>query len=332
MKKAKLTPTTNDQLHAGNGSLQLQPMHPSPMPLQLPAFPLSQPAVEPPKKKGRPKKSVEQISQPAVQSTTEAGPLKIALIGTAPSSRMLAPYNDPSWKIWACSPGNMNVIPRFDAWFEVHGTNLLWPENKSYAPQYIEWMKSLQCPVYMQDQQLVPQAISIPKDNLIDEFGPYFFTSSFSWMMAMAIKAGAKEVALYGIDMASRDEYIIQRPGAYWFFCEGARRGCKVWAPYESDIMQPPGLYGYSDVTPYGRKLNARKAEINERVVSMRQQRDSLIHNITYLEGALEDNDYNLSIQGGVQDNSSLSYLESLLQKSKANPDTKAVSATLSQG
>src|SRR5512143_2413950 len=62
----------------------------------------------------------------------EPAPLKVALIGTAPSSRMLAPYNDPSWKIWACSPGNMNAIPKADVWFEIH-KNLLWPECKSYG-------------------------------------------------------------------------------------------------------------------------------------------------------------------------------------------------------
>src|SRR5882724_13388828 len=67
-------------------------------------------------------------------------PLKIALIGTAPSSRMLAPYNDPSWTIWACSPGNMNALPRVNVWFELH-SNLLWPEHESYGKPYIEWLK-----------------------------------------------------------------------------------------------------------------------------------------------------------------------------------------------
>src|SRR5215467_9147402 len=32
---------------------------------------------------------------------------KVAIIGMAPSSRMLAPFNDPTWDIWVCSPGNM---------------------------------------------------------------------------------------------------------------------------------------------------------------------------------------------------------------------------------
>jgi hypothetical protein len=206
-------------------------------------------------------------------------PLKIACIGTAPSSRMLAPYNDPTWQIWGCSPGNMSALPRISAWFEIHGTNLLEPENKAYAPQYIDWMSKLTVPLFMQDQQLIKHAISLQKDRMVEEFGPYFFTSTFAWMMAHAIltieESGhikGSEIALYGIDMASRDEYIIQRPGAYWFFAEASRRGIKISAPYESDIMQPPPLYGYSDVTPFGRKMRARRDELKERIAGIDAQ------------------------------------------------------------
>ena len=232
-------------------------------------------------------------------------PLKVALIGTAPSSRMLAPYADPSWTIWACSPGNMGALPRVDAWFEIHGS-LLWQENKHYGEPYIKYLSELKCPVYMQDKRYCANAIPLPKDELVKEFGPYYFTSSFSWMMAMAMHQGASEMALFGIDMASRDEYILQRPGAYHFFNEARKRGIKVSAPYESDIMQPPGLYGYSEVTPFGRKLITRTQELKERVQGLKQQRDALNNNITYLEGALEDIDYVTSIWGGVQNNSGL--------------------------
>lgn len=242
---------------------------------------------------------------PVVTPAAEVQPLKVALIGTAPSSRMLAPYNDPTWQIWGCSPGNMGVLSRYDIWFEIHGS-LLWPENKSYGEPYIKWLSEQKCPVYMQDNRYCPNAIPLPMQELVEEFGPYYFTSSFSWMMAFAMKMGAKEIMLFGIDMASRDEYILQRPGVYHFFNEARRRGIKISAPYESDIMQPPGLYGYSEVTPFGRKLIARTQELKDRLNAMRQQRDSLTQNITYLEGALEDVDYISAIWGGVQNNSGL--------------------------
>lgn len=231
----------------------------------------------------------------AIAPAAEPLPLKIALIGTAPSSRMLAPFGDPSWKIWACSPGNQNTLPRADAWFELHG-NLLWPECASYGEPYIEWLKRLTIPVYMQDQRFVPNALTFPKEEMVKEFGRDFFTSSFAWMMAFAISQGAKEIGLYGIDMASRDEYILQRPGFYFFRHMAQQRGIKVTAPNESDIMQPPGLYAYSEVTPMGRKILAREKEIKDRLAGMKNEFGRLQQNIAYLEGACEDLDYIKSI------------------------------------
>ena len=257
MSSPKLTPTTNDALKGEGKSI----------PFQV-------------------------LEAPATQTiVSDPASLKIALVGTAPSSRNLAPFNDPSWKIWACSAGNMNQIPRVDAWFEIH-SNLLWPEHEHFGRPYIEWLNQQTFPVYMQDNSMVARAIPVPVDDLLEDFGPYFFTSSFAWMLAMAMKSGAKEIGLYGIDMASRDEYILQRPGAFYFFMEAKRRGIKITAPHESDIMQPPGLYGFSDSTPLGRKISAREKELRDRVGGMKSQRDNLNNNITYLEGAIEDLDY----------------------------------------
>jgi len=191
-------------------------------------------------------------------------------------------------------------IPRADAWFEVH-SNLLWPECISYGKPYVEWLKQQKFPIFMQDQSLVPNAIVLPIKELTDEFGKYFFTSSFAYMIAMAIKYGASEIALFGIDMASKGEYILQRSGGHYFIQEAAKRGIKVSLPFESDLAQPPPLYGYSDSTPFGRKISVRELELQQRVASMKSDRDKLNHSIAFLEGALEDIDYIKSIWSGVQ-------------------------------
>ena len=136
----KITPTFADQ-QRGNGGV-----HPFVAMTPTPAVDLS------------PLTDVVPIAEPA--------PLKVALIGTAPSSRMLAPFADQSWKIWACSPGNMNALPRVDVWFEIH-MNLLWPEHKSYGEPYIEWLKKQPFPIYMQDQSLVPNATPFPKEEMV---------------------------------------------------------------------------------------------------------------------------------------------------------------------
>jgi hypothetical protein len=261
-----------------------------------------------------------------VRPAPEPQPLKVACIGTAPSSRMLAPFADPSWQIWACSPGNQGVFPRVDVWFELH-CNLLWPDYKHYGEPYIKWLSEQKFPVYMQDQSFLSNALTFPAEELKKEFGVYHFTSTFAWMMAFAIYKGAKEVALYGIDMASHEEYLAQRAGAYHFFEEGAKRGCRVWAPFESDIMQPPALYGYSDKAPLGRKILARKSELKGRRAAVQQQIAQLEAQIAahrrddvYLAGAEEDTSYYVDIHLGAQDNSvdvGAGYLNKLLQGAK---------------
>ena len=308
----KLTPTTNDSLHGNipttNGSSPKRRGRPKIVAAHEPA---QEPGDVPWTTRGEINRAFDttgtvvhiEDQKHNVAPVAEPAPLKVALIGTAPSSRMLAPFNDPTWKIWGCSPGNMNQLPRVDAWFEIHG-NMLWPENKHYGEAYLTWLSQQTFPVYMQSRKWIPNATPLPMRELVNEFGPYFFSSSFSWMMAMAMKQGAKEIALYGIDMASRDEYILQRPGAYYFFSEGKKRGIKMSAPYESDIMQPPALYGFSEMTLMGRKLLARKKEVTDRVNTLRQQRDQAAQQVTYLEGACEDLDYTISIFGGAQNNS----------------------------
>lgn len=292
----KLTPTYKDQQGKTNGSSPAMHIVAQHEPLKEdPALP---PQVIFGTSPALPPFAAEKPPEPPPQIVAQ--PLKIALVGTAPSSRMLAPFNDPSWTIWACSPGNMNVLPKVDAWFELHG-NLHWPENQSYGLPYIEWLRRLTIPVYMQNHEYqVPNTQIFPMEQMVNEFGPEFFTSSFAWMMALAISKGAKEIALFGIDMASRDEYILQRPGFFYFRRMAEMRGIKVWAPNESDIMQHAPLYGYSDVTPFGRKCIARIAELKGRLEQMRAERAKLDHNITYLEGAVEDMDYVSSIWMGV--------------------------------
>jgi hypothetical protein len=237
--------------------------------------------------------------QPPTEPVAVAAPLKVALIGTAPSSRMLAPFSDPTWKIWGCSPGNQNVLPRVDLWFELH-SNLLWPEHEAYGRPYLEWLNKQTFPVLMQDQKHVPRATVYPKNEMVAMFGDSFFTSSFAWMMAYAMHQGAVEIALYGIDMASRDEFIRQRPGFFFFKYLAEQRGIKVSAPNESDIMQAPALYAYVDSTPFGRKILARRQEVSGRINGMSQEKDRLVNSIGYLQGALEDLDYFESIWGGV--------------------------------
>lgn len=239
-------------------------------------------------------------------------PEKVAIIGTAPSSRLLAPFNDPSWTIWGSSPGNSgdpggagSPLPRLaDAWIEVHA-NFLWPEYRdAYGLNYVKWLNEkpfptvapIDLPVY---KALFPKAAPLPWKELVGEFGPYFFTSTFSWMMAYAIKLGVKEIGLFGVDMSSKDEYILQRPGGHYFIMQALQRGIKVLIPDESDLIQPSPLYGIHDSTPWGRKASERKRELTGRIGMAQQRLMQAQSEMAFLQGAVENEDYHTNIWGG---------------------------------
>lgn len=206
---------------------------------------------------------------------------------------MLAPYKDESWEIWACSPDNAyGRLPRVSAWFEIHG-DLMWPESSEWgAPDYVEWLNKQDFPIWAIDNSVIAKAQTFPKDMLLKKFGYYFFTSTFAWAFAFALTKQVKTIALYGIDMSVNSEYAYQRPALQHFIWLASQANVEVLAPDESDILQPPPLYGYSDATPMGRKLAVRERELQARVDKMRSQVDELQRNIAFLDGALEDVDY----------------------------------------
>src|SRR5438128_804640 len=114
--------------------------------------------------------------------------MKIALIGSAPASVRLAPYHDPEWQIWGCSPGVYGVAPRSNAWFELHRYE---PGQTWFSPEYCQFLAKHPGPVYMAEHRPeVPNSVVLPVDYLVNKYGPYFFTSSIAWMMAMAIEQG----------------------------------------------------------------------------------------------------------------------------------------------
>src|SRR5215468_2054647 len=98
--------------------------------------------------------------------------MKVAILGTVPDTKMLAPYDDESWEIWACSPGNRgNVLKRITRWFELHGiVDMCGVENNDWRDDYFAWLKTKTFPVYMQEPNtLLPQAKVFPRDELLKE-------------------------------------------------------------------------------------------------------------------------------------------------------------------
>ncbi len=221
--------------------------------------------------------------------------LKIALVGSAPSSSRAAPYQDPSWQIWGCSPGLYGVAPRVNAWMELH---LFEPGQPWFSPEYCQWLGALPdrgvtlwtgAPV-----PALPGSQVLPHQALLDEFDPnrWFCTSSLFWMMAMAIKAGASKIGLWGVDMAADEEYEMQRAGIQYLTYIAKARGIEVGVPPESDLFTPRFRYGIDEWTHSYRKLRARNAELAARLREAEAQAAQQTQAAYFIKGAINDLKY----------------------------------------
>lgn len=224
---------------------------------------------------------------------------KIALIGSAPSSINLAPYRQPDWFIMGCSPGAYGVAgPHADAWVELHrfepqipghvGTGQPW-----FSPEYCEFLFRHSKVFIANPIPGMNGGVVYPFDEMIEKFGPYFMTSSLSWMLALAIEQDdVEEIALFGVDMAAHEEYATQRPGCQYFLTLAIQRGIKITIPPESDLLQPPFLYGFGETSPMMIKLTARKKELESRLAGCDQQMAAAQRQGDFLRGAIDDIDY----------------------------------------
>lgn len=221
--------------------------------------------------------------------------LKVALVGSAPASCRLAPYQDPSWQIWGCSPGLYGVAGRVNEWFELH----LWePGAPWFSPEYCQWLKALpeKGAKLWTGAQIgdLPGSEVYPFDAVQAEFDPHdwFPSSTLYWMMARAIKVGATKIGFWGVDMAAGEEYEMQRAGLHFLAYIAAARGIEVGIPMESDLFTPRFRYGQHEWSHSFRKWRARKAELDARVVEADRVARAKMDEAHFLRGAIDDANY----------------------------------------
>lgn len=257
----------------------------------------------------------ETMSNETIQ-TLKLGPdgyTGIAILGTAGTSMSLAPFKDPAWAIWACSPGTYPICAqnRSDVFFEVHRWQptppgkLGSPGTKPwFSPEFHTFLREHKGPVFMAEKQTdIPSSVRIPFEALIEKYGPYFWTSSVAYMIAMAIEAlqdraaaGEKvAIGMWGVDMAASEEYAYQRPGCQHFLGLAMSLGINVVLQPESDLMRPPTMYGIGELNQRHIRLMARRAEAQAQHDALIAQHDQIIKQTMLAKGVLQEIDYMLS-------------------------------------
>lgn len=167
---------------------------------------------------------------------------RVAIVGGG-RTRRLAPFADPTWEIWGFSSRAWRY-PRITRWFEIHSLTdlrqqLSWrkPGRRSFRG-YLRFMARLPCPVYMQEPHpQIPTSVPFPVEEVLERFGPCF-TSTVSYMVALAIIEGVAEVGLWGIE-AKGQEYAYQRPALRYLLGEARRAGIRITLPPRSTLRVP---------------------------------------------------------------------------------------------
>jgi hypothetical protein len=171
---------------------------------------------------------------------------KVAIIGFATNTLHLVPWVDPEFELWGLNQGYAHMLRRADRWFEMH-----LPEYTEDArdPKYREVLQKIGIPVYMPEIAAdVPTSVRYPIEAVIGLTPKRrdYFTSSISFMIALAVLEGFEAIHLYGINLAIGSEYEYEKPCAeYWCgFCEG--RGIDLFVPRASALLKQYKRYGYN--------------------------------------------------------------------------------------
>lgn len=189
--------------------------------------------------------------------TPMSAPRRVAIVGGA-RTRSLAPYDDPTWDIWAFSSLRLRT-PRVTRWFEMHALPDLRSQLRkatkrrhSYAG-YMRFLQRLDCPVYMQrTHRTIPNSVRYPLREAVQTFGRCF-TSTASYLIALAILEGYDTIGVWGIHLTARSIYARQRPTVEYLLGVARRRGIQVVIPRGVPLRVPARprvvrtriLYGY---------------------------------------------------------------------------------------
>lgn len=253
---------------------------------------------------------------------------RIAVCGFAASSRMLAPFDDPTWEIWTLNQLYRHV-PRADRHFDIHAN---WREDNVPGTDHPAWLARCGIPVYMVEREpSIPTAVRYPLEAVIASVaGIDYFTSTVAFMLGEAIRVidlqveaelreldhaavagngggatfadlrarlatayGRRAIGIYGIDLIVGTEYDYQKACVEFLLGIAQARGITVHIPPQAALLKQHWRYGY-ETEPKAWPVNF--GEMKKRQEALQNERNGLIARLQTLDGALQENGYWLQV------------------------------------
>lgn len=234
---------------------------------------------------------------------------KVAILGFTTHNRY-APWADETYDLWGLNDlhGMMEQfapgIFKTDRirWFQMHredGGNFHGVRDPNHRA-FLECKHPF--PIYMWDvHPEFPASVAYPlKEVLTRPALPHgkplseegYFNNSISWMLALAILEGYREIAVFGVDMAlegvhGQSEYGHQRPSVEYFVGVARGLGIDVVLHEESEICKCAFLYGYDNTQPLRRKLLSRMEHLEQQDADASNDYEAIKRGLHETRGAI---------------------------------------------
>lgn len=236
----------------------------------------------------------------------------VALVGLAETTRD-AVKRSKADEIWVLNWSyNYKFLDRtgIDRLFEMHKIWLFVDnDHKEYKKPKDHWKwlhKPHPFPIYMlRDIPSIPSCVNYPIDEITEDVfadrlivvewkgekhvfdthrGTYvrhkqdLYTSSFDYLMAMAIHEKVDVIEIYGFEMGSETEYHYQRDGAHYMMGVANGRGITVERQINSVLMKSK-RYGYE-----GAQMIFRQ-DLERHLLNWEKERVIRLSKLNHLEG-----------------------------------------------
>jgi hypothetical protein len=222
---------------------------------------------------------------------------KLAIVGSGPNTRHLAPFYDLEYDIWVFNEAaNRDWCKRWTACFQIHPEDIYKGHNTKDAKHWDWLQQSHSKPIYMQEvDPLIPDGVRFPLNDAFEVAGAdiQMFSTTFAYMAALAIMQGYKKVSIFGVEL-SATEYKYQKDS--YMFWMGFLRG-RLGAENVDNAVLYGGvnifnvpLYGYDGNFAFGVDYFSERAKIlesewtaaNKSLSNIRQAIDRAIENKKY--------------------------------------------------
>lgn len=219
----------------------------------------------------------------------------LAIVGSHPATRELAPYESNSFDIWLFNeaPQKPEVYKRWTASFQMHLPEVYSSVHNWVNKDHWNWLQQDHGDntIWMQERdERVPNSKKFPLDEVLALVGMPYLRSTPAMALALGIYLGYTDIWLYGSELTSSTEYTYQAINyAFWIgFAKG--RGVDLHLEcWHAEFYDQP-IYGYDGELQLPQKyFETRVAEI---ITEHAGQEDALKKAKRKLEKALDGADF----------------------------------------